>query len=257
MLFCFAVSLACVVAVALLSAVRVQHLTVSGHGVYTESEIRQLSGVRIGDELLSLREHEIASRLLAACPYLKDVDVKRGRDGVSIRLTECVPCYALLLEDGRIALMDETRYVADIVDAGKQPEALCVVTLPLPTVDGPTEDGEETVQLPQIPTEGDYIRGSNAELLLLDSIGQALGKVTLGCEAASIDITDRYAVTLTLTDGTVIELHSALQPARQLSLVEASLATYFATHPPMSETDRLSVDVDDSYRVSIRLVPKT
>ena len=257
MLLCFTVSLLCVLAVIVLSSVRVRSVSVSGGRFYTETDIGRLSGVRVGDELLVHHENDIEARLLESCPYLKDVSVKRSSDGFSIRLTECVPCYAVLLEDGRVALMDETRYVAAVVRVDEQPDTLCTVTLPLPTVESPGEEGEERVQIAQIPVEGQYIQGSNAELLLLDSIGQALGEVELGCEVAWIDLSNRYAVTLTLSDGTVIGLHSAQQPSRQLRSVAASLNIYFSTHPALSGTERLAVDVDDSSRVSIRIVPKT
>ena len=257
MLFCLLVSLACVLSVLIASTVRVRSLSVSGQTVYTEEEILGLSGVSIGDELLVHSEEEVRARLLEACPYLKDVRVRRGSGGFSIALTECVPRYALSLEDGRIALMDETYYVAELVDATDAPDALCAVALPLPTLTVPAEDGEGSVQIKQTLTAGSYIRGSNEELVLLDEITRALDQVSLGESVVLIDLSDRYAVSLMLTDGTRLDLHSAQQPARQMRLVASSLATYTSTHGAPPETSRLTVDVDDSCRVSIRLVPKS
>ncbi|MBO5897544.1 MAG: FtsQ-type POTRA domain-containing protein [Clostridia bacterium] len=257
MLLCLTLSLVCVLSVVIGSSVRVRSMSVSGQTVYTEDEIRTLSGVSVGDELFVHSEEEIRARLLAACSYLKEVRVRRGSGGFSITLTECVPRYALSLEDGRIALMDETYYVADIVDGTEAPDALCVVALPLPTITLPAEDGEGSVQREQMLTAGSYIRGSNEELVLLEEITRALDQVSLGERVDSIDLTDRYAVSLTLDDGTRLDLHSAQQPARQMRLVASSLTTYAATHGVLPETSRLIVDVDDSCRVSIRSVPKT
>ncbi len=255
MLLCLIVSLGCVLAVLLLTTVRVRSLSVSGHAVYTEDEIRALSGIAIGDELLACDEAAVEARLLEACPYLKDVRVKRVSGGFSIELNECAPRYALWLEDGRAALMDETRYVAEIRDVTNLPDGLCAVRAPLPLLAREQEDG--TVQeISQIPVAGESIQGDNAELTLLAALTRALASAPPRCEVAAIDISDRYDVTLTLTDGTVIALHGAEQPERRLRAVNVALEAYFATHAPLSETDRLALDVDDSCRVSIRVVPK-
>jgi hypothetical protein len=170
-------------------------------------------------------------------------------------VTECEPRYALLLEDGRMALMDETRYVAEVRGGGELPEGPCAVRLPLPPLTQEQEDGEIEL-LDQVPVAGAYIQGSNAELALLDVLGQALEAVPLTSDTALIDLSDRYDVRLTLTDGTTVALHSAPQPERALRAVAASREVYLATHAAIPETSALALDVDESCRVSLRIVPR-
>ena len=254
MLLCLVLALVLTLSVPLLSSFKVRHIDVEGAVRCEVGGIVSQSGVRIGDELLAQDADEIASRLRAAFPALRAVDVRRELGGLTITLTESHPHRALVLSDGRVALIDGDGYISEVCDRALVPEGVCLLHMELPTLSPATEDGEPQAQ---IPTPGNYIQGSSKALTLHAELSAAMDNISLHAAPAELDLSDIYAVTLTLGDGTQIMLHECSDAVRQLEHAKAALESYFLTHPAVDELHTLVVDVDDFMRVSIRRVPKT
>ena len=251
---CFCLALLCAIAVPVLSSIKVRHISVEGARHYEKERIAVLTEVDIGDELLKCNLKEIEARLKEQCPYLLSVRVHRGGAGLHIALTESTPRWALALSDGRVAVVDIDGYVCEVSAQEKIFEGLCTLHMPLPMI--PSEEDGKTILQPQIATAGQYIVGTSAARTLLDQISSALDAVTLPSPPAVLDLNDVYSVTLTLEDGTQLLLHTCADAERQLSRAVTAIESYVSTHSDLTATQDLIVDVDESFRVSIRSVPK-
>ncbi|MBR0443391.1 MAG: FtsQ-type POTRA domain-containing protein [Clostridia bacterium] len=250
---CLALALVCVIAVPVLSSIKVRHIRVEGAMYYTEQDIISLTEISIGDELLKHDMQDIEARLTEKCPYLLSVRVRREGAGLSIVLTESTPRWALMLPDGRVALVDGERYIGEVCEQSQAPEGLCTLYMSLPML--PSEQNDE-VLLPQIAQAGQYIKGTSPALTLLEELSSVLDAVALPSAPATLDLNDVYSVTLTLADGTQLLLHECSAPEQQLSRAATAIQGYVATHPDLALTHTLVVDVDDTFRVSVRSVPK-
>ena len=158
-----------------------------------------------------------------------------------------------MLADERVALIDGDGYIGEVCDQSQIPEGVCLLRMELPLLLPETEDGEPQSQ---IPSPGNYIQGSSRALTLHAKLAAALDEMSLHALPAELDLTDIYAVTLTLADGTQLNLHECSDAVRQLEHAKAALDSYFMTHPATDGAYTLTVDVDDFLRVSIRRVPK-
>ena len=250
---CLALSLLCVIAVPVLSSVKIKHIRVEGAVHYSVSDIVLATGVSVGDELFKHDLKEIEARLLNGNPYLLSVRVRRSGAGLSILLTESTPRWALALSDGRVALMDGNGYICDVREQSDIPQGLSALHMPLPMLASEEQEGELQEQ---IVRAGAYIKGSSPTLTLFARLTLALEGVSLPSPLCLVDLDDIYSVTLTLENGTRLLLHDCADPERQLDRAVAALESYSATHPDASETHDLAVDVDEYFRVSIRSVPK-
>ena len=75
---------------------RVQTVNVSGADKYTAWEIMEASGIKEGDNLLSLPKAKISGRITAALPYIGSVRVEiQLPDAVNIEVTELEVVYAV------------------------------------------------------------------------------------------------------------------------------------------------------------------
>lgn len=71
---------------------RVNNLEVTGENRYTADQIIQATGVKQGDNLFLVNKFDMAKRLLAALPYIDEVNIRRALpDTLRITVTECVP----------------------------------------------------------------------------------------------------------------------------------------------------------------------
>ena len=76
-------------AVACVVFFRVNEVTVTGNVRYTAQEITEISGIRAGDNLITLPKSRVAGNLIAKLPYIRSVSIRRQLpDGVLITVTE-------------------------------------------------------------------------------------------------------------------------------------------------------------------------
>lgn len=83
-----------------------EHILISGNQYYTDEEILAACGVSEGDNLLLLSRGKISGNLLAALPYVKDVQITRKLPNtLLISLNEYSVSYAVRDETGQYYLM--------------------------------------------------------------------------------------------------------------------------------------------------------
>lgn len=84
----------------------INQITVSGDGVYSETEITEASGVKIGDNLIFISSKKINTDLTENLPYVGSVKVKRHLPAtLEIIVTKTSAEYAVMT-DGAYALLD-------------------------------------------------------------------------------------------------------------------------------------------------------
>ena len=91
-----AVLVACVV------FVRVNNIEVTGNHRYTAVEIIEVSGIQMGDNLVTLAKGRVASNIRAKLPYVEGVAIRRVLpDGIVLHVTERVAAASVDSGDGR------------------------------------------------------------------------------------------------------------------------------------------------------------
>lgn len=240
MLLCAVLAIAAAAAVPLLSLLQVREVTIVGAAHYDTADLLAIADISVGDELLITDPEEIETRMLAGMPYLFSVQVERGLNGrVIITVSERTPYVALDIGKEKVALLDEQMKVLVIVPAGEQDAALCRVTFTL-FADGSAKD--------LIP--GDTYGGNPTAIEKVKALLAACRTVCPDTNPVSVDMSDPYSTTLTLSDGTIVALHECKDPERQLRVATEAIQTYRNFHGYLEGAFR--VDVDDFFRVSLR-----
>ena len=246
MLTCGILAIALSAAVPLLSLVQVKEISLEGQAYYSEQTLLTTAAVSVGDELLSLSPAAIEKTLLNTHPYLETARVTRSLSGrLHIRVTERTPQWALYLSDTSVALVDETMQVLELTSDQSE---LCLVKWEL--FSG-AQEGEVQQEEPHI-VPGTPYRGNPEAIAKLGSIHAAL--LSLGYEEppSMVDMSDRFYVTVHLSDGTLVALHECRSPNEQ---IRAALGALQAYRQQYGEGGAMLVDVDDFSRVSLRPLP--
>jgi len=123
---------------------------VSGTHNYTEKEILDASGIKDGENLLTLRESEISSRIMDKLPYVVQVRVRKGYpDTVYIEVVETDVVYAVEASDGTWWLLRSDGVVTEKTNGAdaRQNTVIIGVKLANPVI------GEQAVALQPEPQE--------------------------------------------------------------------------------------------------------
>ncbi len=237
MIFCLVLILCCVAALPLLSRLRVKRVIVEGCAHYNTQYLTEQSGVSVGDELLLCEPGDIQAGLIARCPYLRSVSVERKLTGdLYISVTERRPCFALTISPHEVALLDETMQVLEVCPSDDYDRSLSAVQMELfPGADG------------QAIEAGKRYAGNASALEKLTLLFEALSDYP-EISIHSFDLINLYAVSLTLTDGTVFALHDLSSPEKQLRTAVGALGAY---RQKTGETAPVMVDVDEFCNVFV------
>lgn len=88
---------------------RVETVTVSGNGRYSEEEVIAASGVEQGDNLFLIPRVQTARKILQELPYIKEVSPRRVLpNAYTIIVTECTPAAIVEGQNGTWWVIDET-----------------------------------------------------------------------------------------------------------------------------------------------------
>lgn len=80
---------------------RVEHIEPTGQQRYTADEIREASGVALGDNLFLLNKYDVAGRITDQLPYVENIRIHRTYPNtLNIEVTECAKPFAITQEDG-------------------------------------------------------------------------------------------------------------------------------------------------------------
>lgn len=98
----------------------VKHVEVAGATKYTEWQVREASGIREGENLITLNRAQISNRILTALPYVKQVRIGIGLpDTVKIEIVEMEVVYAIEAGDGSWWLMSAEGKVVERISASE------------------------------------------------------------------------------------------------------------------------------------------
>lgn len=80
---------------------RVEHIEPTGQQRYTADQVRESSGVALGDNLFLLNKYDVAGRITAQLPYVENIRIHRTYPNtLNIEVTECAKPFAIEQEDG-------------------------------------------------------------------------------------------------------------------------------------------------------------
>lgn len=116
---------------------QVHTIYVDGNAVYSREEILQASGLKEGDNLLTLSKPAMAGRILAALPYVEKVQISRVLpDTVAITVTESQVVFSVTDEAGGRWLINSEGKVLEQVDeaAAAAHPAIAGITAKAPAV---------------------------------------------------------------------------------------------------------------------------
>ncbi len=220
-----------VVAIILSMAIffKVKTIAVSGTDKYTAWDIRTASGIREGENLLTLSDAQISGRITTSLPYVKQVRVGiKLPDTVNIVIEELQVTYAMQATDETWWLISAEGRVVDSVsfaDAQRNTQILGV-KLASPVV-GQQAVAEEPTQeaagdLPEGATKPVTVKGFE-RLELVIAILQNLEKSGILGQMKSVDVTNVGAVELWYENRFQINLGDDTQLSRKIKAVKAAI----------------------------------
>lgn len=199
---------------------KVKYITVSGAEKYDAWTIREASGIKEGENLLTFGQAKASGKITTSLPYVKDVQIGiKLPDTVHIEITELDVVYAIQAGDNSWWLITAGGKVVEQVDEATAGEntAIIGVKLASPEVQGqasamspaqaetPTESASES-QPTEVSTAPDVSVTGAEQLAVALKIVQALEENGVFGKIATVDVTDPGALELWYGDRYQIEL---------------------------------------------------
>lgn len=221
-----AVVLALIFGMSIFFKVDIDKVTVSGANKYTEMQIREASGIKDGDNLLSISEPRIASKLHDALPYVDDVRVGiKLPDTVKIEIVELEVVYAIESVDAGWWLMRSDGVIIEKTndaDAGQHTKVLGIkITAPA--------QGQKAVAVEEVtePAEGEEttpvtVKGQE-QLSAAISILQLLEDNGLIGDAASVDVTNLADLQIWFGDRFQVVLGDTLELSYKVRAMKSAI----------------------------------
>lgn len=101
------------IAVALALFFKVETITVTGNSRYTQSQIVEAGGIRLGDNMFFLNKYKTADAITSALPYVETVQISRSLPStLTITVRECT-APAAVQQAGRLWLLSGDGKVVD------------------------------------------------------------------------------------------------------------------------------------------------
>ena len=204
---------------------KVANVTVSGSDKYTPWDVREASGIRDGENLLTLNKAKIGGKIRTKLPYVKTVRIGvKLPDTVKIEIQEMDVVYAIADSEDGWWLMDATGKLVEAVSASdaKSHTLIHGVRLQSPTVgaqavamEAVPETNEAGETLPVTVLESERLRAAIAILQCLEENG------VIG-QAASLNVSDMTMLELWYEDHYQVLLGDSENLSRKIeSMVKA------------------------------------
>lgn len=183
---------------------KVEHVAVAGAEKYTAWDVKEASGIRTGENLLTISRAKISGRIRTALPYVKSIRIGiKLPDTVNIEIVEMDVVYAVEASDSTWWLMDASGKLVEKISASaaKGYTQILGVRLTSPEVGGqavaeepePVQSDEAGQTLPVT------VRGSE-RLDTVVTILQYLEENGVIGQAASLDVTNMKQIELWYED---------------------------------------------------------
>lgn len=214
---------------------RVEDTLVSGNSRYSAQEIIDLSGIKQGDNLISIRTGKVSRRLRTGLPYIQSVTVKKLLpDTVSISVTEATAAAAV--ESG------ETWWLI-----GSDGKLLEEVSAPA---------GRATVRgiTALAPAAGTYLAAEDEQRLKAENLKELLAALEengLLDGLDSVTLRDDFSVNFVYDTRFEVYLSATLENGMSYWLKRFAAAL---ENPAVNEGQSYSVDISDGRR--LRFIPE-
>ena len=222
---------------------KVEVIKVSGAKAYSEWDVREASGIEIGDNLLTFSEPRASGQIQAKLPYVNEVRIGiKLPDTVIIYIEELEVAYAAKCSNGIWWLITSEGRVVEQIDDVRAESYTKIegITLDNPVVNESAvavEDSPQGVDPSQSTEETQVVTVTNAQRLSAAlTILQALENNGIVGEAASVNVTNLNAIVLWY--GTRFQVNLG-----DISNVDVKIAWMNTAIGQLSEYDRGILDV--------------
>lgn len=221
------VVLAFIFAVSLFFKVDLEKTTVSGGTIYTPEQIIEASGLQDGENLLTLRETAVSSRIMEKLPYIASVRVGiKLPDTVKLEVEELTVVYSVETDTGEWWLIRADGQVVEKTnpaDAGQHTKLLGVkITAP--------EQGNKAVASEPVPeettAEGETVPvtvSGSQRLQTAVAILQFLEDYGIIGEAASINVENLGAMEIWYGERFLVKLGDETQLAYKIQNMKSAI----------------------------------
>ena len=222
---------------------KVDVIKVSGAKAYSEWDVREASGIEIGDNLLTFSEPRASGQIQAKLPYVNKVRIGiKLPDTVIIYIEELEVAYAAKCQNGIWWLITSEGRVVEQIDDVRAESYTKIqgITLADPVVNEQAvvvEDSPQGVDSTQATEETQVVTVTNAQRLAAAlTILQALENNGIVGEAASVNVTNLNAIVLWY--GTRFQVNLG-----DISNVDVKIAWMNTAIGQLSEYDQGILDV--------------
>lgn len=238
---------------------RVKTVTVAGSEKYTAWEIREASGIRDGENLLTLSEAQISSRIIKQLPYVNKVRIGiKLPDTVKIEIEELDVVYAVEASDASWWLIRADGTVVDATNAAdaERHTRILGVQLDAPEI-GRT--GVAAEPIPETSAEGEEtvpvtVRSAD-RLDAAISIIQYLESNRIIGEAATVHVEDMGQLSFWYQDRFQVILGDTTQLSYKIQLAAAAINSYVQTYDSGVLDASLTVKADPEKEHQVILTP--
>ena len=222
---------------------KVDVIKVSGAKAYSEWDVREASGIEIGDNLLTFSEPRASGQIQAKLPYVNEVRIGiKLPDTVIIYIEELEVAYAAKCSNGIWWLITSEGRVVEQIDDVRAESYTKIegIMLDNPVVNESAvalEDSPQGIDPSQATEETQVVTVTNAQRLSAAlTILQALENNGIVGEAASVNVTNLNAIVLWY--GTRFQVNLG-----DISNVDVKIAWMNTAIGQLSEYDRGILDV--------------
>lgn len=206
---------------------KVDNVTVAGVSKYTEWEIMEASGIKEGDNLLTLSKARISSRIYERLPYVKTVRIGRELPNtVKIEVVELDVTYTVETESGEWWLMRADGVVLDKIEQAETGKYTKVTGLQIvEPITGQKALAAETEPAGTYPDGTTVPRTEKAEdrLTATLSILQSLEENGVLGEVASVDVSDLWNLQLWYGDRIRVLLGNNTRIPEKVSMMATAI----------------------------------
>lgn len=161
----------------------------SRHAYYTAEDIINVSGIEVGDNLLTISKEVVAAKIMAALPYVSEVYIQRVIPGtVNITVSEFDVAYAIADTNGQWWLINRN---GKVLEKTAEEEAKTHIVINGLTILPPQKTGVSIE-----PEEAEDMAEQNAKKTSLVSILQLLETYDYCKQIITVDLTSSYDIQL-------------------------------------------------------------
>ena len=225
LLIVVAVVLAVVFGMSIFFKVDADKITVSGMEKYTAWQIREASGIKDGENLLSISEARISNSIEAALPYVNKVRVGiKLPDTVKIEIEELDVVYSAEATDGTWWLVRSDGYIVEKTNSAdaEQHTKLLGFQLEEPAQGQPAVAFQQTSESEDGETTPVIVHASE-QLSVALSIIQHLEDCGIIGQVASIDVTNMKDLQLWYADRYQVTIGDSMELARKIKSMKAAI----------------------------------